>query len=129
MSSPEAWLKARIETAAGCTAWPMMPAEGTATPYVVYGRDSTERPSQTSGLTGYAEGVFSCEVYADGYTLVRSLADAVRASLHNFTGAGSGAIIDRVHVTDERDGAPVFLDGRDVPTYVVEFTIFFRWQE
>lgn len=129
MSSPEAWLKDRVETAGTCTAWPLMPAEGAPLPYAVYSRDSTDRPTQTNGLTGFAEGVFSLEVYADGYTLVRGIADAVRASLHNFTGSGSGAIIDRVQVTDERDGAPVFLDGRDVPTYVVEFTIFIRWQE
>lgn len=129
MSSPEAWLKATIETAGTCTAWPLVPAEGTAPPFVVYSRDSTERPRQTSGLTGFAEGLFTVEVYADGYTLVRAAADAIRAALHNFTGSGSGAIIDHVHVADEKDGNPVFLDGRDVPTYVVEMNVFIRWQE
>lgn len=129
MSSPEAWLKATIETAGACTAWPLVPAEGTPPPFVVYSRDSTDRPLQTSGLTGFAEGMFTVEVYADGYTLVRAAADAIRAALHNFTGSGSGAIIDHVHVSDEKDGNPVFLDGRDVPTYVVEMNVFVRWQE
>jgi hypothetical protein len=68
-------------------------------------------------------------VYADGYTLVRSAADAISAALHNFTGSGSGATIDHVHVTDEKDGTPVFLEGRDVPTFVVEMNISIRWQE
>jgi hypothetical protein len=106
-----------------------VPAEGTAPPFVVYARDSTDRPLQTSGLTGFAEGMFSLEVYADGYSLVRAAADAVRAALHNFTGSGSGATIDHVHVSDEKDGSPVFLDGRDVPTFVVEMNVFIRWRE
>lgn len=129
MSSPEAWLKSAIETAGACTAWPLVPAEGTAPPFVVYSRDSTDRPLQTSGLTGFAEGAFTLEVYADGYTLVRSASDAISAALHNFTGSGAGATIDHVFVTDEKDGSPVFLEGRDVPTFVVEMNISIRWQE
>jgi hypothetical protein len=129
MSSPESWLKATIETAGACTAWPLVPSEGSAPPFVVYARDSTDRPLQTSGLTGFAEGMFGLEVYADGYSLVRAAADAIRAALHNFTGSGSGATIDHVHVSDEKDGSPVFLDGRDVPTFVVEMNVFIRWQE
>lgn len=129
MSSPEAWLKARIESTAGVTAWPLMPAEKASPPFVVYARESTERPLQTSGLTGWADGVFTAEVYADGYLAARAVADLVRASLHNFTGTGEGATIDHVHVAAESDGEPVFLEGRDVPTYVVEFVFLIRWQE
>jgi hypothetical protein len=129
VSSPEAWLKATIETAGSCTAWPLVPAEGTAPTFVVYARDSTAREIQTSGLTGFCDGDFTVDVYADGYTLVRAAADAIRAALHNFTGSGSGATIDHVHVTDEKDGTPVFLEGRDVPTFVVEMNISIRWQE
>ena len=128
MSSPEAWLKATIEAAGACTAWPLVPAEGTSPPFVVYSRESTERPL-ASDPSGFAGGTFAVDVYADGYALVHAAADAIRAALHNFTGSGSGAIIDHVQVADEKDGIPVFLDGRDVPTYVVELNVFIRWQE
>ena len=129
MASPEAWIKAAIETAAGATAWPLVPPESLAPPFVIYQRDSTDRPLQTSGLTGFADGVFSLEIYADGYAAVKTVADAVRVALHNFGGIANGAKIDLAHLTDERDGSPVFLDGRDVPTYLVEQTYSIRWQE
>lgn len=129
MASPEAWIKAAIETASGATAWPLVVPESLAPPFVIYQRDSTERPVQTQGPTGYADGQYSVELYADTYAAVHALADAVRAALHNFRGTASGATIDIVHLTQERDGVPVFLDGRDVPTYLVEQSFFIRWQE
>ncbi len=131
MSSPEAWLKATIEAAAsGATAWPLVPAESAPTPFVVYARSSTDRPIQMSGLTGFAEGVFSLEVCSDPWTSARAAADAIRAAIHNFTGTASGATIDHAFVTDERDGTPVYADGRDTPLYyVIDLTVSIRWQE
>lgn len=129
MASPEAWIKAAIETATGATAWPLVVPETLAPPFVIYQRDSTDRPQQTHGLTGFAEGAFPVELYADTYAAVKTLADQVRGALHNFAGSANGAIIDQAFLTSERDGVPVFLDGRDVPTYLVEQTYFIRWQE
>ena len=131
MSSPEAWLKATIEAAVtGATAWPLVPGESAPVPFVVYARDSTERPLQTSGLTGFAEGQFSLEVCANPWTSARAAADAIRAAVHNFAGTASGATIDHVHVSDERDGTPVYAEGQDIPLYyVIEIQVFIRWQE
>ncbi len=130
MSSPEAWLKARIETATGATAWPLVPRESAPLPFVVYSREATERPLQTSGLAGFAEGAFTLEVCGDPWTSARAAADAIVASVHNFTGTGQGAIIDHVHVSDDRDGTPVYIEGRDMPMYfVVELQLFIRWSE
>jgi hypothetical protein len=129
MASPEAWIKAAIETATGATAWPLVVPESLAPPFVIYQRDSTDRPQQTPGLTGWAEGQFPVEIYADSYSAVKAVADQVRAALHNFGGNANGATIDLAFLTSERDGVPVFFDGRDVPTYLVEQTYFIRWQE
>lgn len=130
MSSPEAWLKARIETATGATAWPVAVSESAARPFIVYSRDGTERPLQTSGLTGFAEGTFTLEVCGDSWTAARAAADAIVGATHNFTGTGQGAIIDHVHVSSDRDGTPVYIEGQDLPIYfVIELQLFIRWSE
>lgn len=131
MSSPEAWLKARVETATGATAWPVAVSESAALPFIVYSRESTDRPLQTNGLTGFAEGQFTLEVCGATWTSARTAADAIVDSVHNFTGTGSGAIIDHVHVSSDRDGTAVYLtDGQDLPSYfVVELQLFIRWSE
>ena len=131
MSSPEAWLKATIETTAGALAWPVAVSESAALPFVVYSRESTERPLQTSGLTGFADGEFALEVCGATWTTARAVADAIVGAVQNFTGTGSGAIIDHVHVRSDRDGTAVYLtDGQDLPSYfVIELQIFIRWRE
>jgi hypothetical protein len=131
MSSPEAWLKATVETAAGALAWPVAVSESAALPFVVYSRESTERPLQTSGLTGFADGEFSLEVCGASWTSARTVADAIVAAVQNFTGTANGAIIDHVHVAADRDVPAVYLtDGQDFPSYfVIELKIFIRWRE
>ena len=131
MSSPEAWLKATIETVSGATAWPVAVSESAALPFVVYSRESTERPLQTSGLTGFAEGTFTLEVCGATWTSARAAADAIVGAVQNFTGTGGGATIDHVHVSSDLDGTPVYLtDGQDLPSYfVIELQLFIRWSE
>ena len=131
MSSPEAWLKSTIETASGATAWPVAVSESAALPFVVYSRESTERPLQTSGLTGFAEGQFTLEVCGATRTSARAAADSIVGAVQNFTGTGGGAIIDHVHVASDRDGTAVYLtDGQDLPSYfVIELQLFIRWRE
>jgi hypothetical protein len=131
MSSPEAWLKATIEGTAGATAWPVAVSDTAALPFVVYSRESTERPLQTSGLTGYADGEFALEVCGASWTSARAVADAIVAAVQNFSGTANGAIIDHVHVSADRDGTAVYLtDGQDMPSYfVIELQIFIRWRE
>ena len=131
MSSPEAWLKATIETTAGALAWPVAVSESAGLPFVVYSRESTERPLQTSGLTGFADGEFTLEVCGSTWTSARTVADAIVGAVQNFTGTAYGAIIDHVHVGSDRDGTAVYLtDGQDLPSYfVIEIQIFIRWRE
>ena len=127
--SPESWLFHAIESA-GVPAFPITPPEGQQAPFAVFTRDSTDRDLDLEdGSTGALVGEFSVEVFCDGYLAGKVLADAVRAAVNNFSGVGHGATIDRVQLTDERDGPPVLLNGRSTPTYVVEQTYSIFWNE
>jgi hypothetical protein len=129
MASPEAFIKSAIEAAATCPVYPLVVTEDVRPPYVMYGRNSTSRELELDGLVGKPVGTFDVEIYSDSYTDVKARADAIRAALHNFTGTANGCTIDVSNLTDEKDGPPVFLDGRDVPTYLVEHTYEIRWSE
>jgi hypothetical protein len=132
MPFPEQWLKAAIESAAGCSAFPMRAPEGQALPYVIYGRMATARESiftGTASLNVNPAGDFAVEIYAATYTAAKTLADAVRVGLHNFTGTASGVTIRLCLLTEERDGDPIDFDGQNQPTYTVEHSYQIRWQE
>lgn len=128
MPYPEGWLKSAIE-AAGADAFPLNVPEGTSPPFVVYSRTGTVRDQDLGGTTGTAVGTFTVDIYADGYMDVKGLADAVRAELNNFSGSGDGVTIQWSHLTEEVDGDPVLLDGRDRPTYLVQQTLQVVWEE
>lgn len=129
MAIPEVFLKAAIEEAAECLAYPVDAGEGSTPPYVVYARSSTSRDVYTTGGVGWAVGTFAVEIYADSYTQAKELAGAAAEALHNFSGQAEAVTIDTCYLTDEKDGTPVFLDGRESPTYLVEHTYSIRWQE
>lgn len=129
MASPEAWLSSTIETAAGCPAYPLAVPEGRVPPFVVYGRSSTAREDLLDGLDDVAVGTFAVTLYVDGYLDAKGLADLIRVALNNFKGPAGDANILSVHLTDESDGDPEFLEGRDRPTFVIEHTYTIRWEE
>lgn len=128
MAGPEAWLRGAIEDAE-VPAYPLGCDEGTAPPYVIYARTQTDRERSLEEPAGHPVGTFTLEVYADGYATVKALADAVRQQVANFTGEADGCTIDETFLVNEVDGDPVFLEGRDRPTYLVEMTLAIRWQE
>jgi len=132
MPFPEQWVKNAIEVAAGCEAYPLIAPEAVSLPYVVYARVSTDRSLYTSAPVGYAlppAGQFQVEIYAATYSSAKALANAVRQSMHNFTGTAYGVTIRSSLLTDERDGEPTFFDGQDKPTFAVEQTYKIRWEE
>lgn len=128
MASPEAWLRGAIEDA-DVPAYPVTCDEGVLPPYCVYSRQGTERERDLGEPAGHPVGTFLLEIYADGYAQAKSLADAVRSQIQNFTGEADGCTIDETFLVDEKDGDAVFLEGRDRPTYMIEFTLGIRWQE
>jgi hypothetical protein len=130
MASPEGWIRAAIEAGAGCPAYPQVVPESAAVPFIVYARAGTDRePFGVAGVSFPVAGTFAVEIYADTYTQVKGLADAVRIALDNFNGTANAATITSVSLTDERDGEPVFFNGQDKPTYIVEHSYLIRWTE
>lgn len=132
MPYPEQWLKAAIETAGSCLAYPMEAPEGASLPYVIYGRTSTQRETIMAGPTPVnvnPSAQFSVLLYASTYSAVKTLADLVRAALHNFNGTANGVTIRECLILEELDGSPDYLEGQDKPTYTVEHTYQIRWEE
>lgn len=132
MPFPEQWLKAAAEAASGCLAWPMEAPEGAALPYLVYGRTSTTREQIMAGPTPVAirpSAQFQVLIFASTYTAAKTLADSVRAALHNFNGTAHGITIRECLIQEEADAPPDYLEGQDKPTFAVEQTYQIRWEE
>lgn len=132
MAYPEAWLASTLETATGCPAYPVMGREGVAPPYCVYVREGTVDDltlDQAFADAGASTATFTVEVYADSYLEVKAKSAAVRAAIRNFSGTVDGLTIIKASAEDDRDGAPVLLDGRDSPTYVVEQSYQISWSD
>lgn len=129
MASPEAWLWGAIEAAVECDCYPLLAPDNLQPPYVVFTRSSTSRVATLIGSAAVPAGTFLVEIYSDGYKAGKDIADQVREALDNFTGSASGVTILESTLTDESDGEPVFLEGRDRPTYVVEQQYLITWSE
>jgi len=123
-------MRSAIEMATSCSAYPQVVPESAAVPFVVYARVGTTRESLgVPGVTFPPTGNFTVEIYADTYSQVKTLADQVRVALVNFNGTANGATITSVLLNDERDGDPIFFNGQDKPTYMVEHSYQIRWSE
>jgi len=128
-TDPEEWLFNAAE-ATGVDVYPVTSPDKKEPPFVCFARESTERDLDLAdGTTGAVFGVFTVEIYSDSYLDGKALAAAVRTAVNNFTGTSHGATIDRVQLTDERDGPPIRFDGRSATTYVVEQTYQIHWNE
>lgn len=135
MPSPQVWLRSTIEAAANIQAHPIETPEGLAPPYVIYERTGTNREALVSDTLDSPAGgteippvaTMSVMVFADDYVAVWDLSATIVAALHGFSGSHEGTTIEAAIVTDEKDQTPVYLDGRDTPTYVVEQTVEVRW--
>jgi hypothetical protein len=128
-ASPEAWIYATA-AAAGIDIYPVTSPDKKEPPFCCFARDNTDRDLDLeNGTTGAVLGTFTVEIYSDGYLAGKALADSVRAALNNFTGTANGATIDRVQLTDERDGSPVEFEGRSQTTFVIEQIYQISWNE
>lgn len=132
MAYPEQWLKAAIEAATDCAAWPLDVPEGASLPYVTYARTGTSREGSLAAPLPVAippVATFQVEIYAATYLQAKELADDVRQAIHNFNGTAEGVTILYSSLAEERDGDPVFFDGQDKPVFFVEHTYTVRWEE
>lgn len=126
---PELWLWEAIQTATDVDAFPMGVPEGVEPPFVTFGRTGTSRERSTQGGTCTRLGSFEVTIYADTYREAKVLAKAVADALHDFSGTVDDLTIDDVGLEDEADGSPLYLEGRDRPTYSVDQTYRIIWQE
>ena len=81
------------------------------------------------GTLGGPAGQFDVEIYSDSYSAGKDLAALVLDALIDFEGTANGVTIFSSDISEESDGQPVFLDGRDVPTYVISQSYLIQWQE
>lgn len=126
---PELWLWEAIQTATDVDAFPMGVPEGVEPPFVTFGRTGTGRERSVQGATDSVTGAFEVTIYADTYREAKVLARLVADALHDFSGTVDDLTIDDVALEDEADGSPLYLEGRDRPTYSVDQTYQIRWQE
>lgn len=135
MATPQIWLRSAIEAAAGCEAHPLIIPEGLAPPYVIYNRTGTERPllladtldDPAGGSETPPTASLTVSVFADDYVDVWEMADAIAQAIHCYAGGSDDVEIESCLVASQADVDPVFFDGRDTPTYVVEMTVEIRW--
>lgn len=135
MSAPQVWLRNAIEAAASCNAYPVDAPDDAEFPYVVYERSATARPLLLSdGLTSPAGGsdqsataAISVQVFAKDYLEAWGKCAAIVGAIHGYAGEVDGVDIESCLVVDEKDSAPIFYEGEDLPTYVVEVSVEVRW--
>jgi hypothetical protein len=136
---PESWLYEAIEAAAGSgvEAYPVSYTGGAEPPYVVFRRASTTPQLVLEDLLGSTpagdafarQATYTVEIYADGYLEAREIAQAISDALHRFTGPADELTIEHCLLVDDTDSAAVYLEGREVPTYIVEQTYQIAWSE
>lgn len=130
----EGWLHETIEDATDVEAFPLRVPAGKVPPFVVFsqtGLEEAEAAMLSDGFGGQATvtGAFAVEIYADGYLEAKTLARQIRAAIRNFAGSAGDLTIVRSRIDGQQDSDPVFMDGKDEPTYVVEQTYSISWEE
>lgn len=126
----QGWLRARLEEATGCDAWPLI-GPVAAPPYVMFMQaGQTDEDTLDSDSETLTTGSFTVEVYGAGYAEAHQMARDIRRNVRNFTGSSGDLTIARVLVTDSKDLDPVFEDGQNRPiAYAVEISLSISWME
>jgi hypothetical protein len=126
----QSWLRATLEEAAGCNAWPLIGPAGDP-PYVMFAQaGQADEDTLAADDETVTTGTFTIEVYGANYADTHETARDIRRALRNFAGSSGDLIIIRVLVTDSKDSDPVFEDGQNKPiAYVVEITVAVSWME
>ena len=72
---------------------------------------------------------FSVATVSESYTEAKTIGEAVRLALDNFTGDVSGVKIVTVAIVSESDNMESPLEGRDKPLYRVDQVYEVRFEE
>ena len=72
-------------------------------PLILYTKISGMRDHALGGASGHAHPRFQIEAWAETYTAAKTLADAIRNALDDYSGTAAGTVIDSCLIDSERD--------------------------
>lgn len=87
----------------GTRIWPNKLPQGAELEAITYTRVSGVRLKTLKGLAGLARPSFQIDCWAEKYTEVKTLANAVRAVLDGYQGTVNTIRIDRIQILNEVD--------------------------
>lgn len=129
MSSPEKWLRARLDAATTAGIYPILANQNAPFPLVVYKRTGTRRDRGLTGNVGRPVATFSVSIVSQTYTEAKDIADSIRLSVDNFTGEANGVKIVSVALAAEADNMERPPEGQAKPLYRVDQVYEVRFQE
>lgn len=129
MSSPEKWLRARLDSATTAGIYPILADINAPFPLIVYRRTGTRREKSFGGNPGAPMATFSVSIVSESYSEAKDIADAVRLSVDNFTGDSNGVKISYVALASEADNMERPPEGRAKPLYRVDQVYEVRFHE
>lgn len=83
--------------------YPVMIPQSPTYPLILYTRISGMRDHVLGGATGHAHPRFQVEAWAETYSGAKTLADAIRIALDDYSGTASGTVIHSCLIDSERD--------------------------
>jgi len=72
-------------------------------PLILYTKISGDRDHTLRGASGHAHPRFQIEAWSESYTGAKTLADAIRNALDDYTGTAAGTVIGSCLIDSERD--------------------------
>jgi hypothetical protein len=130
LAAPEKWLRSRLAQATTAGIHPVLAAQNSPFPLVVYRRTGTKRErGVNAGNFGVPVATFSVSVVSETYTQAKDIADAIRLSVDNFTGQSDGARILLASLVGEQDNMERPPEGQSKPLYRVDQVYEVRFHE
>jgi hypothetical protein len=104
-----------------------IPQSATA-PMIVYVQITGDRDHVLGSATGYVKATFQLNLWDDDYSGARTLANAVRNLLDDYSGAVGTVVIHRILIENERDISEFPSDTQLLFRYgkVLDFTVWFN---
>jgi hypothetical protein len=96
--------KAAVTALVSTRIYPLKLPQGYSLPAISYQRVSSPRLYALSGTTGRLRARIQLDCWADTYSAVKGLADAVRGELNGHTGTFGSSTVDSLTLDAERDG-------------------------
>jgi hypothetical protein len=113
----------------GFRLFPMIVPTSAELPFATYQRIGVTRLAALGNPVGIPTVSMSLTIYAESYSQVRELADAMRELLDHFSGNTLGVEVSQVTIEGESEDI-VQLEGGDLPpAWVVTFSLSVEWQE